>query len=73
MGYTGVSNPGRAAPTPARVTQPAAWSLTGPMACRKAQTVVGPTKRQPRFFGAFESATDPGLVARITGAGWARV
>ena len=34
------------------------WSLTRPMACMKAYTVVGPTKLQPRFFRSLDKATE---------------
>src|SRR5690606_27979258 len=44
--------------TSPRVTQPSAWSLTSPIACMKAYTVVGPTKRQPSFLSSFEIAID---------------
>src|SRR5918993_4239536 len=40
----------RAASAAARTEQPSRWSLTRPMACMNAYTVVGPTKVQPRRF-----------------------
>jgi hypothetical protein len=42
----------------ARHSQPSMWSLTSPIACMNAYTVVGPTKRQPRRLRSFDSATD---------------
>ena len=43
----GRPKPCRARSAAARTTQPRAWSLTKPMACINAYTVVGPTKAQP--------------------------
>ena len=45
----GRANAARARSTSARMAQSSAWSLTRPMACMKAYTVVGPTNFQPRF------------------------
>ena len=47
--------------------QPFAWSLTNPIACMKAKTVVGPTNFQPRFFKSFDKATDVGDVDIVCG------
>jgi len=41
------------------------WSLTIPIACIKAYMMVGPTKRNPRFFMSLLIASDSGEVARI--------
>ena len=60
--------PARALATSARVTHPSTWSFTRPIACMNANAVVGPTKRHPRFYRPFDSATAAGEVVRVCGS-----
>ena len=61
----GTTNPARAFSAAGREWHPSRWSLTSPMACMKAYTVVGPTKLQPRFFRSLDMAIDAGDVDRV--------
>src|SRR5690606_18692606 len=65
----GGENADRAADTSSRVVQPTRWSLTRPIACMKANAVVGPTKRQPMRFRSFASAIAVGDVVIDWGTG----
>ena len=53
----------RARSTLVLITQPATWSLTSPIACMKAYTVVGPTNFQPSFWRFLPSCR--GLCAQV--------
>ena len=59
----GRSNDTRARSTAGRAAHPSRWSLTSPIACMNAYTVVGPTNRHPRRLSSRASAVDSGVCA----------